>query len=329
MQNYFEEIAKRVWKAAKPSMVQKLMFERKDFLGAQRRSSPPPPPVATKAPVRPPLFPDMVPKWAPPDGPRPAFVSPTGAPGSMGAGEIPDVPGFEYLKGVVKDWHLAKDLERINAYTFRGDSREPHLVMKAGGFNPPSSRTDDRYLENNIYPCFMGYMSRRFGMPPDALMDKRNFMNMVKGAILSEYDRNWWVEYTMWRSLEDQEKFHPGRMVAEELLKGYISTTRDVCVAKGFALRSGQDNGWVYVVLVEGGIVVPDTGKHVWTMLYGEQEIAYPGSLPWARIYGMRQVEKATSKFVPSQPLLLRKGFQEKDPEAFRECYAVLSGKPQ
>ena len=42
---------------------------------------------------------------------------------------------------------MAKDLERINAYTFRGDDREPYEVMKAGGFNPPASRTDDRYLE--------------------------------------------------------------------------------------------------------------------------------------------------------------------------------------
>jgi hypothetical protein len=150
----------------------------------------------------------------------------------------------------------------------------------------------------------------------------------VKSAIPSPEDRKWWTEYVLWRALEDQEKFHAGRMVAYEALKGYISTSRSVDVAKDFALGK-LDIGWVYVVLIEGGIVIPKA-PHSWAAFGGEEEIAYPGSVPWAKIYGFRQVSKTAGfKFVPNQPLLLRKGFQEKDPKAFKECYAALSGKPQ
>ena len=34
------------------------------------------------------------------------------------------------------------------------------------------------------------------------------------------------------------------------------------------------------------------------------------------------------SKFATGEPLYLRKGFQEKESKAFKECYAALSGKP-
>lgn len=164
MQNFFEDIAKRVWKAAKPTRGMDI-FARKDFLGAQRRVQPGLRPVGKPRPGEPlferePLFPDET--WQPPKGPRPGFVSPSGATDSLGKVE----PNAESLKGVAKDWQLAKDLERISAYTFRGDTREPHEVMKQGGFNPPATRTDESYLKNTIYELFIGYMARRFGAPP-------------------------------------------------------------------------------------------------------------------------------------------------------------------
>ena len=323
MQNFFEDIAERVWKEGKLNKA----APQNAFLAQtrlpQRPVNPPPRPgVTVRVPLgQNPLTAPTPPAWAP-EGPRPRFVSPSGMLGSSGKLEPPE----PYLMGVAKDWKLAKDLQRINAYTFRGDSREPHEVMKAGGLNPPESRTDENYLKNTIYNLFIGYMARRFGAPPN-FVSKDIFAMAVKSAIPSPEDRKWWTEYVLWRAMEDQEKFHPGRMVAYEALKGYISTSRAVSVAKKFAL--GGDVGWVYMVLVEGGIVIPEQGAHVWAK-FDEQEIAYPGSLPWAKIYGFRQVSKlADSKFVPNQPLLLRKGFQEKDPKAFKECYAVLSGKPQ
>ena len=240
---------------------------------------------------------------------------------------------MQYLQGVAKDWHLAKDLERINAYTFRGDSREPHQIMKMGGFTPNSSRNDDAYLKNTIYPLFIGYMRRRFGIPVTDLVDQETFMDAVKSVIPSPIHRAWWTEYVIWRALEDSEKLHVGRMVAYEGLKGYTSTTRAVSVAKAFSVGNaspGVKVGWVYVTLIEGGIVVPDSGKHVWTQLFGEQEIAFPGTVPWSKIYGFRQVTREIgNKFTPDQPLFLRKGFREQDAEAFKVCYELLSGKPQ
>jgi hypothetical protein len=324
MQAFFEEIAKRVWKEGKVNKA----APQHAFLAATRLPQRPvgPPPRPGQA-VQVPLGQDPLsrPAWA--EGPRPAFVNPSGATDSKGKVE----PAEAHLKGVARDWQLAKDLQRISAYTFRGDDREPHLVMKQGGFNPPSTRTDDNYLRNTVYDLFVGYMARRLNAPPD-FVSKDAFVMAVKGAIPSPEDRKWWTEYVIWRAMEDQEKFHPGRMVAYEALKGYISTSRSVNVAKGFALRrEGAVSGWVYMVLVEGGIVIPGAG-HTWCKFEGEQEIAYPGSLKWEKIYGLRQVgydSHGEIRFMSNQPLLLRKGFQQQDPEGFKGCYAVLSGKPQ
>ena len=312
-QDFFEDIAKRVWKAATPTRGMDI-FARKDFLGAQRRVQPGPQPVGKPRPGEPlferePLFPDDT--WQAPRGPRPPLVSPT-AP----------KPGYDYLKGVAKDWQLAKDLKRISGYTFRGDSREPHLVMKAGGFVPNNLRADDFYLKKNVYSQFITYMQRRFKVDLSKEVPVADFLKAVNASKAEKpHSQEWWNEYEIWRAIEAIEELHTGRMVADQFLKAYTSTSRDVLVAKGFA----GDEGWVYVVYVEGGMVIPEHNRHEWTHIFNEQEIAYPGRLPWANIYGFRK--KDGVMFARTEPVLLRKGFQQKAPEAFKQCYAFLSGK--
>jgi len=85
--------------------------------------------------------------------------------------------------------------------------------------------------------------------------------------------------------------------------------------------------GWVYLVLIKGGFVVPDKGKHAWTGIFGEQEIAMPGAVSWAHVYGYRHVGKG--KFNPASPIALRKGLKEDEPKVFKEAYDLLSGKSQ
>ena len=256
------------------------------------------------------LIPDNT--WQAPRGPRPPLVSPT-AP----------KPGYDYLKGVAKDWKLAKDLKRISGYTFRGDSREPHVVMKAGGFVPNNLRADDFYLKKNVYSQFITYMQRRFKVDLSAkrflwpTFSKPSMPARLKSRTL----KNGGTNTSIWRAIEAIEELHTGRMVADQFLKAYTSTSRDVLVGKGFA----RDEGWVYVVYVEGGMVIPEHNRHEWTHIFNEQEIAYPARMLWANVYGFRK--KDGVMFARTQPVLLRKEFQQKAPEPFKQCYAFLSGK--
>jgi hypothetical protein len=89
-------------------------------------------------------------------------------------------------------------------------------------------------------------------------------------TVTSDEAKRVMMSFSIWRALADSEALHAGRMVASEALKGHISTTRAVSVAKHFA----KAGGWVYMVLVQGGFLLPAKGKHVWTQIFGEQEIA-------------------------------------------------------
>jgi hypothetical protein len=134
-------------------------------------------------------------------------------------------------------------------------------------------------------------------------------------------------DYLLWRTLVENEQFHLGRMKASEWMKGYISTTRAVTTAKHFAGRWG----WVFVTLVRGGFVVPENGKHAWSG-YNEQEIAFPGALPWAECIGFRQMDSSAAdnrrgKFCG--PVYLRKGFEARNAKAFTQVFDLLCGKKQ
>src|SRR5207253_2373019 len=58
-----------------------------------------------------------------------------------------------------QDWKETNEIERVNAYTFRGEkSRSPTDIQAAGGFHPPITRADQYYVDNCIYPVFQSYM---------------------------------------------------------------------------------------------------------------------------------------------------------------------------
>ena len=327
MQNYFEDIAKRCWKAAKPSLA----------LAAEKGKVKQPPSIlaATRVPQKP-VYPAPLPGLPKPAYPAPQppghmvqvplgrdpLSRPAPPPQALGGPHHLVNPlgsfGEDFLNGLAKDWQRVKDLERINAYTFRGDKREPVELMKAGGFKPPASRTDDRYLES-LCQLFKSWVKSSLNVDVNWI-DPRNFAQALRTTIPNDSDRIWWGEFLFWKAIVKGEKLHAGRMVANQPEKGYISTSRNVEVAKVFS-----GGGWVYVVLVEGGMVIPE-GPDPWNTHPGEQEISYPVPIPWEKIYGFRKMN--LSKFATGEPLYLRKGFQEKESKAFKECYAALSGKP-
>ncbi len=219
--------------------------------------------------------------------------------------------------GFARDWDLQKVIPRVQAYTFRGDTRPPREIKKAAGFLPPITRTDAKYMENVIYPQFSKYLQSKMGTSI-SFADFQKCVNQSMDPGL----RKMFVYYGIWRACIEHESLHLGRMLAEEALKGFISTSRATTVAKGFA----KENGWVYVLFVNGGFVVPKKGSHAWTAIFGEQEIAMPEPVPWEAIMGFRQTN-AGKKF--TGPIYLRDTFEASESEAAQKCYDLLSGKKQ
>jgi hypothetical protein len=251
--------------------------------------------------------------------PPPNAVAPVLSP------QVASLPGpdVQHLKGLARDWEGMLRLERVVAYTFRGDTRSPaDMKAKYGGFNPPSMRNDDFYLHKNVYEGFADYMGRR-GMKKPSLDD---FKSALATGMSDPNTRKLFIEYSTWRLLLTQEEMHLGRMLASELFKGYISSSKAVTVAKGFAKMS-KDGGYVYCLLLEGGYEVPDKGKDAWTKIFGEQEIAYPGSVPWAKVQGYRKVDPASGLFTGN--VYLRVSLPTFDKEAAERVYKLLSGKVQ
>jgi hypothetical protein len=113
--------------------------------------------------------------------------------------------------------------------------------------------------------------------------------------------------------------------VIEEALQGFMSTTRAATVAKAYA---GAKGGWVYILFVNGAYLIPDQTAHKWTNIFGEQEIAMPGSVSWDRVKGFRQVE-ATDEKKFTGPIYLRDDFDASESAAAEQCYKLLSGMKQ
>lgn len=222
-----------------------------------------------------------------------------------------------HLRSVVpQDWKVMNDIPRVSAYAFRGDTRGPDQIWAAGGFRAPDTRTDDSYIANKAFPHFQKYFHTKTGL--DITLD--DFSRFFRGAIPQQRDRIDFSYYCLWRGLAARESMHIGRMVAKEDMKGYVSTTRAVPVAKGFAGAHGH----VYCCLIPSGFNTPTT-KEGWFAVFGEQEIAVPVPVPATNIMGYRAMEG--KKFTGS--VFFRTGFDRLDNLAFQKCYLLLSGHKQ
>jgi hypothetical protein len=231
-----------------------------------------------------------------------------------------------HLRSIVPtDWGVTRQLPRISAYAFRGDKRGPQELKSHGGFQPPITRTDQHYVDEVVYPQFNSYMKRRFGFPQD--IPKDVFARAYQKTCSSPDDRIVMHNFCLWRSMVENEAYHIGRMLANETLKGYISTTRSVTVAKGFAFGNGGP-GWVYVLQLCGGFLIDQVGKlaEEWVKLWTEQEIAFPRPVPWDLVFACRATGP-TGKF--SGPIYMRRGFAGRNAKAYNEVFELLSGKVQ
>lgn len=215
-----------------------------------------------------------------------------------------------------QDWNLANHLQRVNAYTFRGevDSRGPRQVEAAGGFAPPITRTDQYYVDEYIFPYYAGYLKRRFGID----LTKDDFNRIYARVGLTPDDREALKIFMSWSKLVDNESHHIGRMTASQVLKNYISTSRGVATAISFA----GIGGWIYVTRVRGAFNL--TKGHAYNTKEPERECAFPGTLPWSDVFAFRKSNG--SRMVG--PLWLRAGFQAANPTAYQKVFQAMSNRP-
>lgn len=218
---------------------------------------------------------------------------------------------------IASDWNVFNQLKRTNAVTFRGDTRPPiEVITKQNGFNPPNSRTDRYYLENNIFNAFASYLNRRFQRP----LDKTDFLRAVDSTIPMPSDQKLLVDYMMWRKITEHEAVHLGRMVENECLKGYISTARAIDTSISFGTAFNSKPGWLYLNVVHGGFVVPWGQTSIWGT--EEAEIAQWGSIPGDRIVGFVHLDR----FRPDSAIFIRRSFRKNEPKAFEYMFNVMSG---
>ena len=230
---------------------------------------------------------------------------------------------FPNSSAIASDWKTFNSIKRTNAVTFRGDTRSPYeVISKSNGFNPPNSRTDRYYLENNIHVAFNDYLTRRYNRPA---LSQAAFLAAVDKTVRTSEEKKLLVDYMMWRKICEREAVHLGRMVESECLKGYISTARAIETSLNFGTNFGKKDGWLYLVVVHGGFVVPMDMQMHWSTQ--EAEIAQWGPIPAERIVGFMQLKGQFSTGFPMSKIFMRKSFRKNEPKAFETMLDVMSGK--
>lgn len=225
---------------------------------------------------------------------------------------------FPNKDAIASDWKVFEQLPRTHAVTFRGDTRPPKDVLgKQCGFHPPATRSDGYYLENNIYNAFAWYLNERYNRP----LSKDDFLKAVSAAATSPSDKNLLIDYMMWRKICEREAVHLGRMVENECLKGYISTSRSIDTSITFGTGFNKKPGWVYVTVVHSAFVVPWGSTQVWGS--EEAEVAQWGSVPSDRVVGFMKLDQ----WAPAPgPIFFRPFFRTGEAKAFEYIFNVMSG---
>jgi hypothetical protein len=278
---------------------------------------------------------------------NPAVVGTRGMPQSLATVFVPPVgyqpqvrPTVRVLEvnmpdhsAIAQDWDFHLNLERTNAVAFRADKRPPYdiLVKKppppwSPGFNPPITRQmskEPNYLKNTIYSAFRSYLKRRYDR--DIGVDNLTFVAALNKELVTPETQELVYEYLVWLSITKKESAHMGRRVEYEGLKEWISTSRCLDASLAFALMGSPPTpGWMYIVIVWGGYVVPFrlTEDEVWGT--HEAEIAQFGSIPAERIVGFCHFDDYAA---PDTSIFIRKSFRKDEPAACDAMFDALSGK--
>jgi len=224
-------------------------------------------------------------------------------------------------------WYQMKEIKQVAAYTFRGDTRRAEEIHNAGGFYPPSMRTDD-YYQSFVEKTFAQYLIKMQNRKatPQAVAECAQAIKEELGGQGS--DLKMLAEYHSWRGMFRREEMHIGQMTVSPFLKGYVSTTRDMTVAvegaRGVLATDMLDlvtgaNGWIYAVRVEPGFLLK---QGVGGATKDEAEVAHLGPILWKDVYGFRCF---TEHPALKDRIYIRYGFDTSDNVAFRLVLGSLS----
>lgn len=230
-----------------------------------------------------------------------------------------------HLQGIATDWTEHLRIPIVAGYTFRGVKVDPEHVANDGGFKSYSMRNDDAYIQGAVYNQFQSYLKRRFNM--DMPIGAGEFLAMVKSDLASRTGvaKELFYLYSAWRAIAKTEELHIGRMVAEPAIKGYISTSKSIRIAKAFSIfRDSVKPGWVYCVRVSG-FEIPPQFTHVWTSFFDEAEIAVPLVIPWQDVIAARRV-LADGRFDPACGIVIRDDFLQSGSSAINRIIHAFSG---
>jgi len=225
------------------------------------------------------------------------------------------IPSVAPYVGFTKPYPYEKELAevnggpipfpRVNAFGFRGETRPPCAIERAGGFLPNYTRPD--HIAKHKANLRTGGLSTSAGGPR-----KREAWDEAETGALN-----------LKAFLQNQT------------FRGFISTTKSIKVAKHFATSTwnasavptdGQVDGWIYACHVIGAFDLPSPGDSNGLVACAEQEMTVPGMIDWDNVVACRQVKK-TGEF--HGPVYMRRSLSRTDRAAAKEIWQLLSGKSQ
>lgn len=101
--------------------------------------------------------------------------------------------------------------------------------------------------------------------------------------------------------------------------RAYVSTSKLISVAQGYGK-------YVYVILVNGGLVLPEDFKGKKIYDFGLREIVVPGGVDWKNIIG---VTEQSHNSYSIGPVYLKQSLAQEDPKNFWEILQIMGKKPQ
>jgi hypothetical protein len=243
------------------------------------------------------------------------------------------------------DRRLHAALDRVHAFAYRGDSREPAAVKAHGGLLPSFTRkAEGEFAKKSVVG----------GATPGKVSDLAKLFDELRQASGPRAGRQ--DNLAAYLDLLKAEKILDlAAYTNDETFRGYLSTSKSTAIAKCFAnlwvIPPKPGSSWCYAVRCNGGYemkshikgVAPDpAGKVVIdkperkklheATNYLEQEIAMPGGIWWDQVVGFRLVDYSGDGQFFAGPVFLREpGYwkAKQDEAAFDALFEQLSGAAQ
>lgn len=228
-------------------------------------------------------------------------------------------------------------IDRINCYGFRGDSRDLQQLKDANGMLPGVTRTDhrvDKYKDRALD------IDTTLSEGADDLWAEYDHLFEGSEEALSEASRKYL------KAIMKHDIMHLGVFTGEKDFRGYVSATKSTALAKCFANHYEEVETnlttYCYAVRCRGGYHLPSTVPadckkdpvpylkvlHSF-VAYAEQEVTVPGAIWWPDIVGMRVITCNKDCQFFSGPVFLQDHLMAEDNDSFSTLFELLSGKSQ